>query len=723
MSERSRLRLAILRVLVLTLLGTLLARLWYLQVMAGDEYAAIAKSNRIREVIEAAPRGRLLDDMGRAMVRNRTALVVTVDGSVWDRLPDDGKAVSQRLAKVLGMPLPELAARVETCGPKAKDRVLCWKGSPYQPVPVKSDVTPRVAFRIQEHGEDYPGVEASLQAVREYPHGPVAAHVLGYISAVSEDELKRKEFKDYRRTDLVGRSGLEQVYDRDLRGRSGVRKVAVNSSGRVTGVVDTVSPAPGNDVVLSLDLKLQQVVETALKRGIDNARATIDTREKTGHFKAPAGAAVVLEAKTGQVLAIASYPTYDPSVFLRPIPQSRFDRLFGEAVGSPLTSRATQGLYAPASTFKLISTSSAVMNGQANFNGAYACPGEFKVGTRAFRNFDSAPLGTISMRTALVKSCDTVFYKFAYDNWVIDQRRIDAKQPAAEVLQRMARAYGFGRETGIDLPSEQDGRIVDRGFKQRRFDQNKDIYCKRAQTGYPEEPNAARRKLLEDIAKENCTDGWRYNAGDHVNLSIGQGETVVTPLQLAVAYMALANGGKVLEPHLAKAVVGADGKVMRHIKPVVKGTLPVRADVLASIRSSLAGVTTEGTARGAYAGFPLDRVHVAGKTGTGQVFGKQDTAWFASFAPANDPKYVVVAMVEEAGQGGRIAAPITREIYEGLYGFRGKTAALPHGEVPKSLPRISPDGTVTAPVSPTPKSTATPRAMAALPAYRRWWLS
>ena len=701
MSERSRLRLAILRVLVLSLMGTLLGRLWYLQVMAGEEYKLLAKSNNTQSVVEAAPRGRLLDDRGRALVRNRTALVVTVDGSALARQRKaDSEAVLRRVSAVLGMPLDELTGRITPCGSEgAPPPPRCWNGSPFQPVPVK-EVDAAVALRIQEHREDFPGVEASFQAVRLYPAKSAAAHALGYISPISEDELRQPRYDGYERTDLVGRSGLEQTYDRDLRGKSGKQVVAVNSAGQVTGVVSEEPPAPGNDLVLSLDLGVQQLVEGVLERTVARMRTVRDERADDAFFKAPSAAAVVMEAKTGYVVGMASYPTYDPGVFTGGISPRDYQALTSETSGYPLNSRATQGLFAPASTFKIVSTASAFAASQAGFSTYHACPGALKVGDRSFRNFDSASLGSITMRTALVKSCDTVYYRFAYDDYAADENRIDAKQPAAESLQKTARVFGFGTETGIDLPSESGGRIVDREFKRKRWEANRDDYCNAARRGYPDEPDAARRDFLTRLARENCEEGFRYRGGDHVNLSIGQGETVVTPLQLAVAYSALANGGTVFEPRLAKAVVGPDGTVVRKIVPPKRRDLGVDGRVLAYMREALAAVPTDGTARGAFAGFDFAKLHVAGKTGTGQVFGKQDTAWFASFAPASDPKYVVVVMVEQAGTGGAAAAPAVREIYEGIYGLGGKKAVLPGGQTPAELPKVMPDGTVQPPRMP-----------------------
>ena len=671
MTERSAVRLIVLRALVLGLLVTLLGRLWYLQVVTGDEYTKLAVSNRVRDVVTQPARGEVLDAAGRPLVRNRTAMVVSVTRSTLLREPDDGRSVLERLAKVLGIPYADLYARIQPCGGSVKPP--CWNGSPYQPVPVKQVDDPRVALAIEEHRDQFPGVKAELAAVREYPQGSLAAHVLGYLSPISEEEYETKRDRGYLRTDRVGRAGLEESYDTFLRGVAGVQQVAVDRVGTVAGVVHETPPRAGYHLVTSLDARVQRAAEQALADGVKNA-------------KAKAGAAVVMEAKTGRIVAMASYPSYDPKVWIGGISGRDYRALTDERAGVPLISRVTQGEFAPASTFKIISSAAAVMDGYP-LHGIYPCPGSYRVGNRSFRNFESIPLGPVSFRLGLVKSCDTMFYKFAYEQWLRDEARLRRGQKPLEPMPRMAKAFGFGRQTGIDLPGESDGRILDRADKRTYWEANKEDYC----AGAKRRPKGT---YLQQLAQEFCDEGWRYRAGNAANFSIGQGDTSVTPLQLAVAYAAIANGGTIVQPQLAKALVGPEGRVGRLFAPKTRGKVPVTAETLAYIKDALAGVTTEGTARGAFAGFPIDRVHVAGKTGTGQVQGKNDTAWFASFAPAADPDYVVVAVIpESAGTGGTYAAPVVREIYEAIYGFDGRPAAVAGGGPLTRLPSSLPDGT------------------------------
>jgi penicillin-binding protein 2 len=308
-----------------------------------------------------------------------------------------------------------------------------------------------------------------------------------------------------------------------------------------------------------------------------------------------------------------------------------------------------------------------------------------------------------------------VYYKFAIDEWYADEALVDAKRPPAEPLQAMARAFGFGRKTGIDLPVERGGVIMDRATKRKTWEQNKEQYCKDA-------TNPKYDDYVRAISRENCEEGYKYRLGDAANHYVGQGEVLVTPLQMAMAYAALANGGTLYSPRIAKAVIGPDGKVVKEIVPPVAGNLPIDGALMQYLHASLADVPTDGTARGAFKGFPFGVLHTAGKTGTAEVFGKQNTSWYASYGPVDDPRYAVVVMVEQSGQGGQIAAPAVRQIWDGIYGLEGRKGAFAGGQPPAALPRIAPDGTISAP--PARKAavpSASPSAVA-LPVrrYRLW---
>lgn len=687
MSTRSRTRLFVLHVLIMSLLATLLGRMWFLQVLSGHEYAQLAAANRTREIIVPAVRGWILDDLGRPLVRNRTALVVSVDRTQLGKQPDGGEAVMKRLAKVLDTPYGELLKKIRLCTKGVKRP--CWPGSPYQPIPVADRVDSRTALQIMERREDFPGVSARPQPVRYYPEpsGSTAAHVLGYLQPVTDEELRKREGlrAQFSGIDLVGRAGLEAVYDKELRGSAGVRDVAVDSMGQVMHTVQETPPTPGSHLVTSVDAQVQGVVEGALRDAVKKARS--------GGKRASAASGVVLDVRTGRVVALASLPTYDPSIWIGGISQRQLDRLTSEKSNHPLLSRATQGQFPPGSTFKVVSTSAAVKAGY-DLHGTYPCPGSYRVGDRAFRNFEGTAFGSMNLHRALVVSCDTIFYRFAHLMWMHDGGIDPVKKPQDAMID-MARAFGFGVPTGIDLPNESGGRLPSRQWKQAYWKETKDFHCKHAKTGYPDvaKTDPSRARYLTAISKENCKSGYVYRAGDAANFAIGQGDMIATPLQLARAYAAVANGGTVWHPQIGKAFIAPDGTVTKRLEPEKAGTLPVPDRVLSYIRSALADVPRAGTASGAFAGFPLNKVAVAGKTGTAESFGKEDTSWFASFGPANNPRYAVVVMVAEAGQGAQVAAPAVREIWEGIYGLDGKEAALPGGELPEELPKIDGDGT------------------------------
>ena len=715
MSDRSSLRLVVLGVLVASLLGTLLLRLSYLQLVSPDQYVRAASDNRIRDVITPAVRGLILDQQGRPLVSNRTSLVVSIDQTTLNQLPKKNvDAVLARLAKALGTTRTEIAARLTICGrPGAARPPLCWNGSEYQPIPVAKDASLDLALRIMEKRSEFPGVMAGLEAVREYPapEGVNAAHLLGYLGPVSDTELAAQRDKTHGsatllRTDLVGRAGIEAQYDDALRGIPGVKSLQIDRTGAVVGTVSESAPNPGNYLVTNIDAKLQKVVETQLAAAIARARTQSD--KYVGKFKGDSGAAVVIDVRNGHVLAMASWPTYDPKVWVGGISAKEFDALASPRAGIPLLSRATQGQFAPGSTYKVVSTAAAANEGK-NLRGNYACPSEVVIGPQTFRNHESKGYGSISLRRALEVSCNTVFYGLADAMWK-RAGGLDVPATAADPITAAATGFGLGRQTGIDLPSEARGRVGGRAFKQARWDELHTTWCANAKTGYRKlaKKDPAKAAYFRAIDAENCVDGYRWREGDALNAAIGQGDTVLTPLQLATAYGAIANGGTLWQPQIARAVVTSSGKVVRTIKPKSNGRAPASPSTLAFLRAALRGVVTDGTGKGPFAGFPLDLVPVAAKTGSAEVSNtKAPTSWFASFAPANKPRYAVVMMVSQGGTGAKTSAPSVRKIYEALFGISGSTvdptkSVLVGGGPNTRLPTIKPDGTparVTAPAA------------------------
>ena len=694
-ATRGRLRLVVVQVLVLALFVTLFARLWYLQVLGGAAYRAQAAEQSVREVVVQPARGLVVDDMGRPLVANRTSWVVTVDRTLLHKLGEGAqRSLFRRLAQAVDIPAEDLRRRTLVCGEPGSRQGSCWNGSPYQPVPVAEDVPQRVAISIMEQGEDYPAVLVDNQDVRAYPapYGINAAHLLGYLSPITEEELDRA----HRRGDtsvhgasVVGRAGLEKQYDRYLRGRPGYKRVAVDSMGRVLGDSGEVAGRPGDTLVTSIDARVQAVVERQLAQTIRTARNTFDP--VTGrNYVADSGAVVVLDARNGRVVAMAGEPTYDPTVWVGGISSRQLARLYSERSNNPLLFRATQGQFAPGSTWKPVMTAGALNNGftpQTRLD----CSSGFQVGNRWFKNYESASYGMIGFDRALQISCDTFFYRVGYHFWTkfgTDEADVNAKDP----LVRTAKLFGFGRPTGVDLPGEASGRIADRHWKRAYWRANRGYYCKVAkQSG---------NDFLHVFAREFCAEGYAYRAGDAVNYVIGQGDTLVTPLQSARAYAALSNGGTLWEPRVAKAIVAPDGSVLKRIRPTKAGRVDVSRRSLRYIDTALLGTAKTGTTAWRFLDFPLDKVKIRSKTGSAEVHGKQSTSWVASY----DKRYVVVMMVTQGGTGSGTSGPAVRRIWEALYGVHGtkvnrSDAALPGARPPHRLPVFARDGEILPPTA------------------------
>jgi len=680
--------------MVLSLFATLFARLWYLQVVGQETYQAAAVNNAVRDVEIPAPRGLIVDDQGRPLVANRTSWVVSVDRSIFDKLrPQARHSVLTRLAATLGVAPAVLARRAKTCGEAGAAKApICWNGSPYAPIPLADDIRQQVAAAILEQPEDYPGVTASAQQVRAYPspYGVNAAQVLGYISPITESELAAEADRGgsgLSAQSTVGRSGLEQTYDRYLRGVPGVSRVAVDSAGRVLGSQGTTAPQLGDTLVTSIDARVQSVVEHQLEGAIMTARKTVDpvTHRK---YVADSGSAIVLNATNGQVVAMASFPTYDPAVWVGGITQRDLDALYSAQANKPLLNRADQGEYAPGSTFKPFTAAGALTHGFTEST-KLDCSSSFTVGGRTFKNYESSSLGYITFAQALQYSCDTFFYRIGYHEW-LRSGATATDVHASDPLVNNAQNFGFGRATGIDLPGEVSGRIADRTWKLAYWKANKNYYCKLGRSPQTD--------FLHVFAREFCIDGWNYRAGDAVNFAIGQGDTLLTPLQLAVAYAAVSNGGTLWKPRVGAALVRPDGSVVKRIEPTVASKVAVPPQVLNYIDTALLGTAKIGTMAWKFGGFPLNKVQIRSKTGTAEVYGKQTTSWVASY----DKQYVVVMQIAQAGTGSGASGDAVRHIWESLYGIRGlkvdpAQGAQPGAKPPTSLPVFKPNGAITPP--------------------------
>ncbi|MFG2698681.1 penicillin-binding protein 2 [Kitasatospora sp. NPDC051984] len=687
-TRRVTIRLVVLQILVLSLLATLGGRLWYLQIRNGKEFTAKAQGNHIREVVEPAVRGEVLDAAGRILAGNETKLVVSVSRTALMQQKDHGKAVLSRLADVLGVPADDVKNKVRLCD--AKTPQPCWNGSPYQPIPVTQQATTQQAMQIMERREDFPGVTAQPTALRRYTgaEGASAAQILGYLSPVTDDEVTKTADKSGRErrlpSDQIGRAGLESVYDDDLRGTTGVDRLEVDNLGRVIGSAGTTPAQPGNNLITSIDARVQKVVEDQLNQAMVEARKVYD-KETSKNYLADSGAAVVMDVHTGRIVAMASAPTYDPNLWVGGISAKDYEALNSKDSNYPLINRAIQGQSAPGSTFKVISTTAAVQAGY-DLNGHYPCPKSLTIGGREFKNFESEQFGDISLEKALEVSCDTVFYGLAYDQWMKDGG-LKPKKDAPDWFFKTAHEFGLGAKTGIDLPGEVAGRVPDRQWKQSYYDAMKQSWCDQAAKGGHE--------YADEIARENCADGNQMRAGDMVNFAIGQGDTLVTPLQMARIYSALANGGTLYRPSIGKAIVSPDGTLVRDIAPHEDGKIPAQGQLLEYIDQATAGVITAGTAAWKFtgAGWPQGKIELHAKTGTAEVAGKQTTSWLTTYSK----DYAVVMTISQGGTGSGGSGDSVRRIYQALYGVDDKgnidnaKALLPQPQA--ALPKFNPDGT------------------------------
>jgi penicillin-binding protein 2 len=639
--DSPRLRLGIVAIVALSLFAALLTRLWYLQVLSAPEFRLQAAANSVRIVPEPAPRGRILDRHGRTLVDNRASNVVAIDRAKfatevglsawsvegWNALSDAKRAKAlEPLAAVLAEPVEVL-----------QRRLVDQRTSPYTPIPVDTDVTDDKMVRILEHSDDFPSVVAKRVAVRSYPMGNIAPHILGYVGEASEREIADSS-DELSLGDQIGKSGIELAYDRDLRGSAGEQRIEVDAKGKPIRVVSRTPPVTGHDVVLSIDADVQRLAEVSLEEGLRAARSQ-RFQDDGRPLIADAGAAVVLDTQ-GALIAMASYPTFDLPSLADGITEAEGRTLFSDATGAPFVNRATEGNYAPGSTWKLITADAALRSGLISSASTYNDRGTYRIGGDCvsgcdLRNAGSTPFGLVNVNRALAVSSDVFFYDLGARFW------FQREQYGEDAIQKQAAQYGFGDRTGIPLPNESAGQILT-----------------------PEK----KRKLAADSPK--LVDGPDWFAGANTNLAIGQSVVSVTPLQLANAYATFANGGDRHQPNVALRIERQDGTVVREIagRKANHVDLPpaLRDPILAGLRGAI--TDPKGTAHNAFLGFPSEWP-VAGKTGTAQAPPKQDTALFVGFGPVHAPAYAVAVVMEQSGFGASAAAPVARRLFGHLSGL------------------------------------------------------
>jgi len=630
------LRVAIMVGIAVVLFAIILFRLWFLQILSGQQYVAQANDHRLHSLSIVAPRGSIVDRHGEVIVENRPGLAVGV--RLMDVPAGELDAEIVKLARVLRTRPAKLRAEImdhlrPSWPPVTKDNPpMTWANVVAQDIVgldlaiVKEDVAKRDVSYILEHAQSFAGVEIHKNYLRSYPQGSLAAHVLGHVGEISGDQLKEKHFKGYSAGDVVGVEGLEWTYDRWLRGRDGVAKLEVDAHGRPTKsgpVPGGRLPEPGDTLVTTIDAKVQATAEEALRYAIDLAHSD-------GRYRAAGAAALVLDVKTGEVIAMASYPTFDPNVWVGGISPKDYKQLVDKQANYPQLNRAIMEQKAVGSTFKAVDAVAGLEELPISPYTTFYCDGSFKPPIATDKTVWNCWLpgghGSLDMVQAITQSCDVYFYNLGYLFYQTDGT------PLADWAVRL----GMGKPTGIDVPGEVAGRVPTPAWRRSYFETEVD-------------------KL--------------WTPGNSINLAIGQGDLEATPLQLAVTYAAIANGGFIVQPHLGMKVVDAQGKMVRDLQAAKPRKVDIAPSTLDVVRRGLfeAANSATGTSSAVFAGYP---VQVAGKTGTAEVFGSDDYAWYASYAPANDPQYAVVVMVEQGGHGGTVAAPATRLIYDSLFNVK-----------------------------------------------------
>jgi penicillin-binding protein 2 len=639
-SARPWLRLRITGLIVVGLFALLGLRLWTLQVLQAPAAAQAVAADQIRAVAVDPTRGLILDRYGNPLVDNVVTEQITLSRVAAEQQPE----VIGRLAALIGETTAQVNATIN-------DK----RFSLYKPVPVLSNAPLPDILYIKEHQSEFPGVSSVATTQRNYPQlempGPAqtgypASQVLGYVGTISSSELASRSSDGYQAGDAFGQSGLEYQYESELRGTPGQQELEVNPVGQVVGTLKTTPATPGDNVVTNIDTGLQQVADNALATQILNLRKTVDPQCSPNPClpAATGGAVIVMDPQSGAVYAMSSYPTYNPKEWVGGISTSDYAALSNPANNEPLINRAIDGLYTPGSTFKLSTATAALDLGLITPTTPYDDKGVFMVPGCQYNStsctLHNAPgdgaLGEINVSTALTVSDDDFFYNLGAEFY--DDRSNPAYGDTP--IQNQANQYSLGELTGIDLPGESNQARVDSQAERVKLHAE-------SPTGFP-----------------NTT----WFTGDNVEMAFGQGATVITPIEQAVAYSTFANGGTRYAPQVAAAIVSPSGKVVKRFTPQVTGHVSLPPATYQALLTGFEGVVSSknGTAYGAMGGlnFPGG---LAGKTGTADSeIGKEPTAWFVGFGPTADPQYVVVCVIDQAGYGATAAAPVVRSIFSYL---------------------------------------------------------
>ena len=586
-------RLDILTVILVLIFVALVSRLAYLQVVRGPEYQRLAEGNRTRQVNVVAPRGDFFDRNGVVMVTSRPGFVVSI---VPGNKPISPAVITQTAA-ILGLDPQEIIDKLS----KSK--------TGFEPVRLKIDVGQNIVAAIEERRSELPGVVVEILPVRNYVHNQMGVHLFGYVSEISEPELATMGDKGYRAGDLIGQSGLESKYDPFIKGTDGGSLIEVDVAGRMVQVLSKKEPIPGNNIVLTIDYRLQKAAEEALDEQLKFLQ------QQGGRRNAKAGAVVVLNPKNGEVLAMASRPAFDPNQFIGGISTKNW-KAINDNPFHPMDNRAIAGEYPPGSTFKIVTGSAALELKKVTAEEQIFDSGQHWLVPKG--NAAGEALGWINFHQALSMSDNVYFYEMG------NRLGIDA-------LEKYARMFGLGSYTGIDLPGESDGLVANRKYKELNY-------------------------------KEDWYLAETFDA------AIGQGFQLATPLQMAVLMSEVANGGHRWRPHVVGKILSSKGELLKQAPIEETGHIDISPETLKLVRDGLRGVSEAGgTGAGVFANFP---VPVAGKTGTAENPHGDDHGWFVAYGPFDDPRITVAVIIEQGGYGSTAAGPIARKILETAFNLK-----------------------------------------------------
>ncbi len=585
--EQLRKRILPLTILVTFLFLALVSRLWYLQVLQADKYRTMSEKNRLRFLPVTASRGTLMDRNGQMLVNNRPSFSLTI-------IPQEVKEpepVLERLAQLLDLDYDELHERWTKSRGRAR----------YYPVVIASNISQDQVEIVEENRLRLPGVEIGVKPTREYIFNNMAAHLLGHIGEISYKELEQPEYEDYHPGDFIGKNGIEKAWEHELNGRDGGRQLEVDAGGRVLRVLQETSPMVGNSLMLTIDSRLQQATELA--------------------FGDQAGAAVVLDVNSGEVLSFVSNPGFDPALFAGRIPVDVW-KGYLEDKRHPLENKALTGQYPPGSTFKMITALAGLEAGIINEHTTIYCNGAYELGNNKFRCWNRSGHGTVNLKRSLKESCDVYYYQLG-------------EKLGVDRIAAMAERFGLGQATGIGLLHEKKGLVPTKDWKFKRY-------------------------------------GKQWFRGETLPVAIGQGYLLTTPVQLALMTATIATDGIIYRPHLVKKVVDPDGRTVQEFNPEQIGNTGVSASNFKKIKQGMFSVVNDPGGTGGSA--RLWDHKVAGKTGTSQViklgadrkkvlaYHHRDHGLFVAFAPYDKPEIALAVVVEHGGGGGAVAAPIAGRI-------------------------------------------------------------